>query len=282
MDDAWRDIRYCSQPLIFHISDKYVYKDQYATMPLTIREGVELFHLAFLGELATKLDRNLYAVKGGCNLRFFFHSIRYSEDLDIDLEVAGKGTLQRKVDRLLASQSLRRTLGARAIAITSSSTPKQTETTQRWKLGLTVAGVATHTKIEFSRRGLNEGVEFGAVDRGLTSTYGLTRTLLSHYGRKAAIEQKLGALVGRQHTQARDVFDLDVLLGSSRAADLRDLDPDLRAIAKERAMSVDFDMFRAQVLAFLPVEQQQQYDSAEVWEEIVLHVVDALSTRGEA
>ncbi|HPK68679.1 MAG TPA: hypothetical protein PKY11_02195, partial [Kiritimatiellia bacterium] len=46
---------------------------------------VELFHLILLDLLGRKTDRKLYALKGGCNLRFFLKSIRYSEDMDIDV-----------------------------------------------------------------------------------------------------------------------------------------------------------------------------------------------------
>jgi hypothetical protein len=45
----------------------------------------ELFHLAFLRALARKIPASSFAVKGGSNLRFFFSSDRYSEDIDLDI-----------------------------------------------------------------------------------------------------------------------------------------------------------------------------------------------------
>jgi predicted nucleotidyltransferase component of viral defense system len=55
-------------------------------MPMqTIQSNIELFHLLFLRQIEGKLDKKLYALKGGCNLRFFFKSIRYSEDIDFDI-----------------------------------------------------------------------------------------------------------------------------------------------------------------------------------------------------
>lgn len=241
---------------------------------------MELFHLAFLGELGTKLDQALYAVKGGCNLRFFFHSIRYSEDLDLDVETTGVQTLRRKVDRLLTSTSLERTMASRGVQLGSKSTPKQTETTQRWKIALTIDGQQAHTKVEFSRRGLQAGREFGPVDGQLTSRYGLARTMLSHYGREAALRQKVGALLGRSETQARDVFDLDLLIGAQRNAPLALNAADVER-AQERAVSVDFDTFRGQVLAYLPLELQRQYDAAKIWDQLVDRVVDALGKAGQ-
>ena len=46
---------------------------------------IELFHLAFLQVLQARLDQSRYVLKGGANLRYFFDSVRYSEDIDLDL-----------------------------------------------------------------------------------------------------------------------------------------------------------------------------------------------------
>lgn len=49
---------------------------------MTDQEAVETFHLHFVRLLFMGRDKANYIVKGGCNLRFFFGSVRYSEDLD--------------------------------------------------------------------------------------------------------------------------------------------------------------------------------------------------------
>lgn len=49
---------------------------------LQIREA---FHLEFLRSFGRKLAADRYCLKGGVNLRLFFRSIRYSEDMDIDI-----------------------------------------------------------------------------------------------------------------------------------------------------------------------------------------------------
>jgi predicted nucleotidyltransferase component of viral defense system len=47
---------------------------------------VELFHLVFVRALFSELsDKRLVAIKGGINLRFYFQSVRFSEDLDLDV-----------------------------------------------------------------------------------------------------------------------------------------------------------------------------------------------------
>ncbi len=57
------------------------------------RESVELFHLQFLRQLCAGPDRALFTLKGGCNLRCFFGSVRYSDDVDLDVTALAKGTL---------------------------------------------------------------------------------------------------------------------------------------------------------------------------------------------
>ncbi|MBE0433712.1 hypothetical protein IBX73_09655 [candidate division WOR-3 bacterium] len=51
--------------------------------PLQLRE---VFHLEFefLRWLARGVKTEHYVLKGGANMRFFFRSCRYSEDMDLD------------------------------------------------------------------------------------------------------------------------------------------------------------------------------------------------------
>src|SRR5690349_3760099 len=115
-----------------------------------LRQSVELFHLLFLSHLARKIDNVLYALKGGCNMRFYFKSVRYSEDMDIDIHIISKETLAKNVNKLLNSAPFNNILQAHGIEIVDVSSPKQTATTQRWKM--TLKSIHTelplHTKIE--------------------------------------------------------------------------------------------------------------------------------------
>jgi len=45
----------------------------------------EVFHLEFLRELVKAIPTSAFVLKGGSNIRFFFGSVRYSEDMDIDI-----------------------------------------------------------------------------------------------------------------------------------------------------------------------------------------------------
>ena len=121
---------------------------------LSPKQSVEIFHLILLGHLGRKLDKQKWALKGGCNLRFFFRSPRYSDDMDLDVQGLPVDVLQGKVNSILSGRPLTTSLEVHGISIEHVTEHKQTETTQRWKFGLTVAGLnePVPTKIEFSRR----------------------------------------------------------------------------------------------------------------------------------
>jgi hypothetical protein len=240
---------------------------------------VEQFHLLFLAQLGRRVKPALYVLKGGCNLRFFHRSARYSEDMDLDLGRVAPSVFRDRVRELLASRPFAQALEARGMAVERVSEPKQTETTQRWKIALRPSGSAAPlpTKIECSRRGIEDGVVVGSVDASIASAYRLPPFLVSHYDGAAALRQKFGALAGRQETQARDVFDLHVLLAGGAAGGRGwGAGTDVVERACSNALSIDFRTFRSQVLSYLEPGAQAQYDSPQAWDAVVLEVVEAL------
>jgi hypothetical protein len=171
---------------------------------------VEQFHLLFLAQLGRRVDKKRFVVKGGCNLRFFHRSIRYSEAMDLDLGDVDAHVFRDKVREIFASRPFAQILEARGIRIDHATEHEQTDTTQRWKLALRVEGAAVS---------LASGGAAGAVE---------------------------------------------------------DLDRRVAQRAGANAMTVDFGMFKSQVLAYLPPDDQAHYDSSSIWDTIVLEVVDAL------
>ncbi len=222
--------------------------------PIAPIRFVEQFHLLFLAQLGRRVNPSLFVLKGGCNLRFFHQSIRYSADIDLDLGEIDARIFRDKVRDVFASRPFAQILEARGIAIHRVTEPKQTETTQRWKLGLRVEGVAASlpTKVECSRLGVDDGVVFGSIDPHVARAYQLPPLMVSHYDAATALRQKIGALAGRRETQARDVFDLHHLFASGAtlgAAERRHRDVAERACTN--AMTIDFGMFKSQVLELL-------------------------------
>ena len=242
------------------------------------RQIVELFHLHFVRLLCAGADRGRFGIKGGCNLRFFFESVRYSEDIGFDVAGMPVHTLKERVNRVLGGPALAMPLRSRGISIAAVTAPNKTETTQRWKVGLSIgATLPLHTKLEFSRRPTTEGAVIEPVSAGVLAEYQMMPVLAPHYPLPAALRQKVGALVGRSTVQARDVLDLSVLL--SRAGGRIDALRPMRAQipkAIERAMDVSYDEFKAQVVSYLKPEHLDEYGTRQAWEALQAQVVDAL------
>ncbi|MFN3235199.1 MAG: nucleotidyl transferase AbiEii/AbiGii toxin family protein [Gammaproteobacteria bacterium] len=237
----------------------------------------------FLRQFSMQIDANLYAIKGGCNLRFFFGSVRYSEDLDLDVCTIAQETLENKVTKLLASPSLLRLLQGYGVSELEVTAPKQTPTTQRWKIQLhTEQGeMPYHTKIEFSRRNKKIQTELASIDRILCQSYRLPPMRLSHYGLSEAIMQKVLALAHRSLTQARDIFDLYFLLHRGKTNSLFSLKKEDLAKAEEALLSINFADYKSQVVTFLEPEEQAVYDSKDYWSLISNEVFQYINGLGQ-
>jgi predicted nucleotidyltransferase component of viral defense system len=231
-------------------------------------QAIEAFHLTFLAQLSK--DPSKIVVKGGQNLRFFFESVRHSDDLDMDVSVMSKETLKKKVDKILASQPFRKALLLYGIEIEQVSAPKQTDTTQRWKLTLKVKGLTepARTRIEFSRRAPTTDSVLEPVAKPIADAYGSSPFSAAHYGLAESISQKIAAMAGRDKT--RDLFDLAVLLERYAkdvgAVTSLHLSKDDARAALERASQMTFDAYKAEVLPYLEKSKRQEHGSRESWE----------------
>jgi predicted nucleotidyltransferase component of viral defense system len=244
------------------------------------RQAIELFHLIFVVHLGRRVDKGLYAIKGGCNLRFYCQSIRYSEDIDFDVRTMARATLENNVDTILGSKALALELRAHQIEIGHVTSAKQTDTTQRWKLGLKVGGGdSIPTKIEFSRRkGLDPEHALEPVDPALVQSYRLHTVLAQHYSREQAFRQKILALARRNETQARDIFDLKLLLDGGAGQVALPAEPRKEiGEAVENALTIGFDDFAGQVRAYLLPEYFEYYDR-KVWDALQDEVVRKLES----
>ena len=243
----------------------------------------EVFHLEFLRWFGRKVDSRYYALKGGVNMRFFFGSIRYSEDMDLDLIEVRVDVIQDIVLQILKSQNFIDNL--RPYSIQSISVPdmvkvKQTETTQRFKIHLiNFAGEDLFTKVEFSLRGLKDGITASAVPDPILRAYKLIPIIVPHYDAMAATLQKINALASRPTVQARDIFDLYILspkLNDSEVNGLKAPEKEKLERAYENLFSVTFEQFRDSVVSFLSPDEQASYNSSLFWDEIKLKVANLL------
>ena len=250
-------------------------------------EAREALHVLVLHQLADAVPAGTAVLKGGVNLRLFFGSRRYSEDLDLDLEPRAHTAYVAAVHGALTGAWLRdrlRALGIERLDYVGRPA-KNTTTTIRFKLGVVrQGGIRLPTRIEASLRGtlpdevpVQEVPEPEVLSRYLNPADGALAVW--HYPRSAAARQKLRALAARAIPQARDVFDLWVLIGGDLAGvDAASLRRGLTASELEeagsRAWTIGHAQFRDQVVEFLADEDQGALAPSEEWERRQLFVAE--------
>lgn len=252
--------------------------------PLQLRE---IFHLEFLRWFGRKIKAEYYALKGGVNLRFFFNSFRYSEDMDLDIYGVKVNVLQEIVMKILQTPALSENLkpfGIEKVTPPNIMKAKQTETTQRFKIHLiSSAGEDLVTKIEFSRRGLTQGIVIETVSAPILRTYKLPPLLVSHYNLQSTASQKINALASRAMIQARDIFDLYILSSQYKPplkSEKIKINGSRLRKAYENVFEVDFKQFKDTVLAYLSSDEQDLYNSPSVWDELKLKVANFIEELG--
>jgi hypothetical protein len=178
-------------------------------------------------------------------------------DLDIVSSVRVE-TLCNAVDSVLTGRALLASLMPAGIVRLSSSRPKQTETTQRWKVGLVLAGgESLPTKVEFSRRKDKIDYSVGIPDPDLLRRYRMPPFAAQYYDATAMAAQKTAALASPARNALRDLFDLHHLLfivGVKPAELSKRADPAEIEAAADKVGRFTFLDFKEQVLPYLPDE----------------------------
>jgi hypothetical protein len=258
----------------------------------------EAFHVLLLESLSKQMGQRL-VLKGGVNLRLFFGSPRYSQDIDFDATPDARSVAKAVISKSLRDSHVRRRfieLGGGDIRLPERPS-KDTESTLRYKFGVvTSGGIDLPTKIEISFRtrpsldaAVVDGIAPALIDgyrsaahgqsaslRGGGTTPALPQLMVPHYGRVPAIRQKLEALALRNEVQSRDIFDLDVLgathLDTSDANRLRrSLTDGVLREAAVRALEIPFAAYRDEVLDYLDPADRSRYDDAKAWDDMCLN-----------
>ena len=243
----------------------------------------ELFHLEFLRWFVRNVKPSYYALKGGTNMRFFFNSFRYSEDMDLDIKGMPIHAVKDNIMKILNSgpfQDVLKPFGIEAVKAPDIAKAKQTQTTQRFKIHLmTFAGEDLFTKIEFSRRGFKGNVIVQPVSDAILRQYKMPPILIPHYEIHSIIAQKLDALSGRAVIQARDVFDLYILSSQYErgSAENQKIEDSKFEKGRENLFQISFKQFRDTVISYLSPEDRDVYDSQALWEEIQLKTADFIN-----
>ncbi len=252
----------------------------------TDKQQREVFHLLFLERLLRISDPQMYALKGGVNLRFYFKSPRYSEDMDLDVFGGSVETLKKNGYKILRDPSFLRNLqtyGIENLKINDPAKAKHTETTQRFRLRLINSnGDEFPTKVEFSRRKKisDQHIQTELVSPEIILPYKRLSFQCRHYGAELAIAQKIQALGGRTEVQARDVFDLYVFYLSGHL-NKKNIDQNTTADEREKAfialLSLDFLSYQGQVVEYLENESKKQYGNESTWEQICKNIAEYLN-----
>lgn len=245
----------------------------------------EIFHFIFLERFLKITDSNLYSLKGGVNLRFYFNSPRYSEDMDLDVFGGSVETLKKNGYKILEDISFLKQLNSYGISeliLGDKNKAKHTETVQKFKLNLvTNSGVNLPTKVEFSRRKSEKDfVKIEKMDDKIAKSYNRVPYFCSHYPADSAIIQKINALAYRTETQARDLFDLELLISNqifNQRFIFEKINSDLIFQVIEKAESIHFDQYRGQVLEFISEEKLDSYSKKKNWEKLRLKVISYLN-----
>jgi len=243
--------------------------------------AIELFHLAFMQATSAKLRPEDYAMKGGGNLRFFLQSGRRSADVDFDYLGGNFTAFGERLNDLLTGDAIPRLLRLRNIRAFDVRLRKDNGTTKRWMLKLAREGMPdATTKVEFSNRGEASDPVLEQADADLARKLGGIAVRLNHYPPSVAIAQKVDALLDRNQTEPRDVFDLDHLFRQyPDAIGHAGLDPARVRRAAKVAEDIEYDRYRELVQPYLDEDIVDLYSTEEAWLDMRIRVVTSLRER---
>lgn len=251
-------------------------------MNYTNRQQREVFHLLFLERLLRRTDPKLFVLKGGLNLRFFYNSPRYSEDMDLDVLGGSAATLKKNGYQILGDRSFVRSLaafGIEELLVNDPDRAKHASTTQRFRVRLvTTVGETWPTKVEFSRRPSVGTHLTEPIAPEIVRPYQRLASPCQHYDASSAAQQKAVALADRAEPQARDAFDIYVLwLGGHCPGNLGgSIDAPSRDRALESLLSLDYRQYEGQVLDYLEGDARSRFAGADRWQVISDTVFDLL------
>ena len=250
-------------------------------MPIRPFELREFFHLAFLRHLGLRLSGRSYAVKGGICLRFFHRSPRLSQDMDLDIANQVRvETLGKAIDTILESRAFSASLTSQGINRIRWTKPKQTETTQRWKISLSVSeNSPLHTKIEFSRRYEKVSYSTGVPSSEILDCYKMIPFAVQFYDALSMTLQKISALASPSRHAARDLFDLHHLLRGVLVKP-EQFHNKIHQMNLERAAEkisqFSFQDFKGQVLPYLSGNLIDAYGNPKAFEQLKAEVEEVL------
>lgn len=204
-------------------------------------------------------------LKGGGAMKIRTESALFTKDIDLDHDP------HRGLDGLV--KSIRKAInqafvgGFKKIAVTERT---QTDTVARWKIQAEgPKGEEFQMTLEVSRRHEIDMTEVEASLLQVNDRSFSTRAYIDVYKSDKLVEMKLHALLDENRIAPRDVYDLDLLLGSGAGPSVEALalmqqkygDLNEQVIRKLEAMP--WGMFESQTLSVIPDDLRARIDARE-------------------
>jgi predicted nucleotidyltransferase component of viral defense system len=214
----------------------------------------EALQARLLAELFSQNLRKEFVLKGGLALRMGYGSHRATKDIDLDSpQSIDKAHVQAIVRRAIA-----RALTDGMIESPVVTTPKQTDTTLRYKIGGRLKGGVSeiHLTVEISRR--QAMVSDHVVSKPLQTNASSAPVMIDVYDGSAIASTKVIALTSPNRNAPRDLYDLAMLI------DMK-IEPPVELLARRgkeqvesslselwsKIESMTWDRFREEVIPFL-------------------------------
>ena len=200
-------------------------------------------------------------------------------DLDIVSQIRVE-TLRNAVDSVIDGRAMLATLRPAGVTGLKVTKPKQTETTQRWKVALQLnGGDSLPTKVEFSRRSSQIKYSNGLPDGQLLKQYKMAPFAAQYYDAAQMSAQKIRALAAPTRNALRDLFDLHHLLFSlgTKPDEIAALVEEATILAAaEKVLTFTFEDFQEQVLPYLTAELIPLYEGSDTFDRQKDEVSNAL------
>jgi hypothetical protein len=236
--------------------------------------ALELTQVRVLSAIFNKVVNREILLKGGFAMRVAANSARPTKDIDLQ----ANGASMERVQGLVRS-AINELTKSNILDDVKISEPKQTETTQRWKIGGRIKGGETpvHLTIEVSRRGLIPADMTRAIRFERQGT-GVPPAIIECYSPKAIAAAKFDALASPMREAPRDVFDLDVLISMRVEPPVhifankyteQELLEKLQ-IVSDKLDKMDFETVKSQLLPHLPPGMKKNFGASE-WETMRLN-----------
>lgn len=242
--------------------------------PNVVRDMVQS---RILGAIFSKSLKNEIALKGGFAMRVLTGSARYTKDIDL----ATSPSLPPSVIQGFIRKALADIKNTGLIQNLTVTEPKQTATTQRWKIGGLVNSQEVHFTIELSRRS-DISAEFLETVPFKGTSLGKTDIPLTCVNLTKMVEAKFDCVKNPTREAPRDIYDLYLLISMNvkptREAILaygEDVLKEMKEYVWDKLDKMDYSVAKEKLLTFMPPDVAKKVNEA-TWEEMRLKVGTAI------